>query len=107
MSNVMRHEVTSLLALGPLPLSGRATGESIRLFEDALARIPKPLTDDEARSLVDLFCPDDFFGLAWTLIQLIETAPGWPIQEALRDTSNDWVVRLRERATRGAAPHAA
>jgi len=97
--------VKALLALGPLPASEDASEETLRALEDALHRVSPPLADDEARKLVALFGPDDCFGLGWTLLHLIETAPGWPIEESLHDTSSEWVARLRERTGRGNAPH--
>jgi hypothetical protein len=104
---VMRHEVNALLALGPFPSSSDASVQHLEALENALTRMPKSVTDDEACALVKLFGPDECFGLAWTLLHLIETAPGWALQEALHDTSNEWVARLRERALLGDAPHAA
>jgi hypothetical protein len=55
---------------------------------------------DEAKALVELFGADDCFGLAWTLLHVIETAPGWPILDALGDTENQWIARLKQRAGR-------
>lgn len=60
-----------------------------------------PVTNEEARVLVTLFGPDECYGLAWTLVHLIETAPGWPIADCLGGTGNEWIQRLRLRATRG------
>jgi hypothetical protein len=48
--------------------------------------------------LVKLFGPDDCLGLAWTLLHLIETAPGWPVESALVGLEGEWIDRLRERA---------
>ena len=104
----MRHEVRSLVSLGPLPSSQGATAEQVQVFERALASISAPVSDIEARNLVRLFGPDDCFGLAWTLLHLIESAPGWPMQDVLRGVGgNEWAERLRERSTVGGAPHAA
>ncbi|MEU0382903.1 hypothetical protein [Streptomyces chartreusis] len=50
--------------------------EVISETQRLLERIPKPVTDDEAQALATLFGPDNCFGLAWTLLHLIETAPG-------------------------------
>jgi hypothetical protein len=55
---------------------------------------------DEAKALVELFGADDCFGLAWTLLHAIETAPGRPILDALGDTENQWIARLKQRACR-------
>jgi hypothetical protein len=48
---------------------------------------------------VTLFGPDDCFGLGWTLLHLIETAPGWPIKAVLDGSQGEWIDRLRERST--------
>jgi hypothetical protein len=61
-------------------------------------KIEQPISDDDARALVKLFGPDDSFGLAWTLLHLIETAPGWPLEDVLDESGNEWVDRLKQRA---------
>jgi hypothetical protein len=63
--------------------------------------VNKPVSDDEARTLVSLFGTDGCFGLAWTILHLIESSPNWPIVECLANSSNEWVVSLRDRARRG------
>jgi hypothetical protein len=49
---------------------------------------------------VHLFGPDDCYGVAWTLLHLIESAPGWPLHDCLQDIRNEWTERLRLRAER-------
>jgi hypothetical protein len=63
-----------------------------------LAEVRTPIADDEARALVGLFGPDDCFGLAWSLLHLIETSPGWPIADALHGQTGEWIDKLRERS---------
>jgi len=41
------------------------------------------------------------YGVAWGLLHAVESAPGWPIAEALDDRSW-WVKLLRERSERAA-----
>ena len=65
-----------------------------------MAQVNQPISDDDARALVKLFGPDDSFGLAWTLLHLIENAPGWPLDDALSESGNEWIDRLRTRAKR-------
>jgi hypothetical protein len=93
----MQEAVKVLAALGTLPGSASATVERVKALEKQLARIESPISDDDACALIGLFGPDDCFGLAWTLLHLIETAPGWPIREAFRGLSGEWPDRLRER----------
>lgn len=97
----MRPEIKRLLLLGPLPSEDDASVEKLQLMECELRSISKPVTNDEARALVTLFGPDDCFGAAWSILHLIETAPGWPLPDCLVDHENDWIKTLRDRAIRG------
>jgi len=94
----MQPAISALLALGPLPGGAAATVPMMHVFEEQLSKIQIPVTDEEACALVKLFGPDDCFGLAWTLLHLIETAPGWPVDGALNGLQGEWIDRLRERA---------
>jgi hypothetical protein len=98
----MREAVQKLARLGPLPDSDNAQEEQLKVYEDLLKQVTPPISDDEARVLTGLFGPDDCFGLAWTVLHLVESAPGWPLQECLKDQGNEWIQRLRLRAERGA-----
>lgn len=68
----------------------------------ALRRLDGPATDDEAEALLDVLPTDDgsAFGLARTVLHFIESAPGWPLREALDDRSW-WVRFMRERVEHG------
>jgi hypothetical protein len=70
----MRREVQAFVAGGPLP-DRDADGEEIDRRCDQLEAIAKPVTGEEARALVACFGPDDCYGVAWTLLHLIETGP--------------------------------
>jgi hypothetical protein len=91
----VREEVRQLLALGPLPAYKEVSDEKLRSFEELLGKISPPVTDDEARALIGLFGPDECYGLAWTMLHLIETAPGWPLWDSLGNLNNEWIRRLR------------
>lgn len=95
----MREDVRAFVALGPLP-DEQADEQQIQRHEERLGRITAPVTDEEARALLGMFGPDDCYGLAWTLLHLIESAPGWPLADALGDADNEWIQRLRDRAAR-------
>jgi hypothetical protein len=95
----MQKAVNELAALGPLPCSANPDLAAIDEFERLIRSIHAPVTDAEAAVLVGLFGADDCFGLAWALLHLIESAPGWPISECLVG-DNDWIVVLRERAVK-------
>lgn len=103
--NGAREQVQKLSALGSLPAERDVSQESLEAYEHLLGDITPPVTDDEARVLVGVFGPDDCFGLAWTLLHLIESAPNWPLQDALAGTSNEWKLRLRARAQLGNPKH--
>lgn len=94
----MQQAISALLALGPLPSSAADAVPTIKIFEEQLSKVQTPIMDEEACELVKLFGPDDCLGLAWTLLHLIETAPGWPVEGALVGREGEWIDRLRERA---------
>ena len=97
----MRQEVTNLIELGILPLEDAATAELVQDFESRYQSITRPVSDDEARALIRMFNSDGCFGLASSLMHLIETSPSWPIAECLENAANQWVVELKDRAIRG------
>jgi hypothetical protein len=94
----MQQAISALLVLGPLPSSAAAAVPTMQAFEKQLSMVQTPLTDEEACALIKLFGPDDCLGLAWTLLHLIETAPGRPVESALVGLEGEWIDRLRERA---------
>ena len=100
----MRPEVVHLLVLGTLPLEDAATTEILREIQSRYQSIARPVSDDEAKALVKMFNVDGCFGLASSLMHLIETSPNWPIAECLANAGNEWVVKLRQRAIRGGHP---
>ncbi len=94
---MVRDEVKIFIEHGPLPES--ATDEKVmKVHEDALAKIKPPVSIDEARSLLTSFGPDDCFGLAWTLLHLIETAPVHPLDVQPTSDTNEWLQILWDRA---------
>jgi hypothetical protein len=99
----MREEVIALVALGRLPAEHDAVAVEIGRHERALKAIRRPVTDDEARNLLKVFGPDDSFGLAWSLLHLVETAPGWPLRDAIAEAPAIWAEELKKRCMRGGA----
>lgn len=97
----MRPEIEELTKLGPLPTEQAVDVELIRHYESLIHKIQTPVTDEEATALTTLFGNDSCFGLAWTLINIIETAPSWPLEYILHNTDNEWIQLLidRSRAT--------
>lgn len=100
----IRPEVRQLLDLGPLPDSSRVAKSRERLerYQRLIETIEMPVSNEEAEALATLFGPDDCFGLAWSLVHLIESAPDWPPLHRLPDTHNEWIELLRSRAQRRA-----
>jgi hypothetical protein len=96
----VRKEVIEFVALGPLPDSNAAE-EKIALHQAYLQKMKRPVTDEEAALLLGAFGPDDCFGLAWTLLHLIESAPGGvPLTSKPSEAENEWLHRLWERSHR-------
>lgn len=78
----IRKEVDQLVSLGPLPSSDFVLeanlDQSLDQWGAALRAIPAPVSNEEAAILTELFGPDECFGVAWSLLHLIETAPRLP-----------------------------
>jgi hypothetical protein len=97
----MRAAIHQLAALGPLPTTDAAKVDQLEQYQRLLTGLPPPVSDAEAQVLTGLFPPDldECYGLAWTLVHLIETAPGWPLSACLK-MSGGWIGCLRDRAAR-------
>ncbi|MFE7213299.1 hypothetical protein ACFU93_25560 [Streptomyces sp. NPDC057611] len=78
----MRPEVQAFVADGPLPDWDGSEKEVDRRYEQ-LRVISRPVTAEEAQALATCFGPDDCYGVAWTLVHLIETGPG-PVPSVAR-----------------------
>ncbi|MEV0611064.1 hypothetical protein AB0I61_32395 [Polymorphospora rubra] len=96
-SSTVRAEVRAFVDLGPLPAEDAAGQEELDEYERRLHRVTGPVSDDEARLLVDCFGVDNCYGLAWTLLHLVETAPTFRIDVEPPAGANDWVVLLWRR----------
>lgn len=102
----MRPEFAALFDLGPLPADDDLDEATARRYADAIDGLASETpTIEEAVALLNVFPPDDStaFGLAWSVLHVIEASPGWPMLSAL-DDRNWWVTYLRERCERG-CPH--
>lgn len=99
--NHVRKEIRELGIIGALPSEDGADPELIKRIEALYRSIIKPITDDEARVLVELLGNDGCFGIAYSFVHLIETAPGWPLEDCLRNSRKNLVVELRNRAILG------
>lgn len=92
----MRPEVLAFVALAPLP-SETADSQEIERIEVALHAINAPVSDEEAELLVQCFGDDDCFGLAWTLLHLVETALAFEVDGHTTDSDNPWIALLHQR----------
>ncbi|MFJ3337640.1 hypothetical protein [Streptomyces sp. NPDC086766] len=75
---MIRDEVQDFVRLGRLPSEANNSQEDDEAFDEmerALHAIEKPVTDEEARLLLGCFGDDNCWGLAWTLLHLVESAP--------------------------------
>jgi hypothetical protein len=98
MDNPARVQIERLVALGPLPPSSKAEASKLEEFQRVLESVVPPVTVGEAKQLVTLFGPDDCFGLAWTLLHLIESAPELPLKAEPPSDANEWLRRLWARS---------
>ena len=91
----MRPEVEELISRGRLP-SSDSDFVKIQQWQETLEKINPPLSNEEAAALIELFPADEdeCYGLAWTLVHIVETAPSWPLQECLENEGNPWIARL-------------
>ncbi|MFJ6651135.1 hypothetical protein ACIQPS_36645 [Streptomyces sp. NPDC091290] len=92
----MRSEVLTFVADGPLPNWYAEEGEIERRVTQ-LESISKPVTGKEAAALVVWFGPDDCYGVAWTLLHLIETGPNPVLKAKSAPDASEWHHRLYER----------
>ncbi|MGP3990789.1 hypothetical protein [Streptomyces sp. 3N207] len=96
----MRREVCLFVDEGPLPDS-EASVEEIARRTHQLKAIPRPVTAEEAKALVKCFGPDDCYGIAWTLLHLIETGPNPVLTRKPAPDANEWHHMLWKRAVCG------
>lgn len=90
----------AFIADGPLP-DWDASEQEIERRGNQLGAIARPVTGEEARAFVDCFGPDDCYGLAWTLLHLIETGPNPVLTSRPTPDANEWQHRLWLRAVNG------
>jgi len=99
-----RHPVLRLphLRIGQRDAEGGCSAEPVdddtedaEVFQahiDALHAIEQPVTDEEATLLATCFGDDNCFGVAWTLLHLIETAPTPLVMSEPPEGSNEWII---------------
>jgi hypothetical protein len=97
----LRGAVAQLAALGRLPDDGDAQVPRLEAVELALKLRAPPLSEEEAMALMWVLPAGEgsCFGLAWSVLHLIESAPGRPYRDAYLHETNHWVKLLLERAS--------
>jgi hypothetical protein len=101
----LRPAVAELVALGRLPTDEQADAQpaGAARWEALVAALHAqgPVADAEAATLAGLFPEDgsDSFGVAWTLVHVVESAPGWPVPTVLEHLDGPWADVLRRRCT--------
>ncbi|WP_157850261.1 hypothetical protein [Streptomyces rimosus] len=95
----VRREVQELVTYG-MP-SEDAPLEEIEEANRLLENIAPPVSDEDAQLLATAFGSDDCYGMAATLMHLIETAPGAHNASYSHDPHNMWVKRLNDRVEVG------
>jgi len=93
----VQRAIKELVSLGRFPSAGNADTASVSKAEKLIERIETPTTVDEAQAMVSLLGPDDFFGLAWSLIFKLEITKGWAIENIPGNTSETWLPVLKRR----------
>ncbi|MDZ5443990.1 hypothetical protein U2F26_14790 [Micromonospora sp. 4G57] len=96
---MIRREVSALVRLGPLP-SEEDDSESDEKFKERtrlLHLIQPPVSDEEAQLLIRLFGVDNCFGLSWTLLHLVESAPSPVVTSPPAPGANQWLGMLWQR----------
>ena len=99
-ATVIRESVRTFVAAGPLP-DEDATAEEIDRRSDQLDAIMRPVSDEEAALLLTTFGKDECYGVAWTLLALIETAPNVAVADQPGDDANEWIRMLWRRVQNG------
>jgi hypothetical protein len=90
----IRSTVRDLFELGPFPAEDVISQEDIEERERRLDRITSPVSDEEARLLVGCFGVDDCYGLAWTLLHLVESAPTFRVDTEPHPEAGEWIWRM-------------
>ncbi len=93
----MRPEIVRLVRMGRFPAEDETTEEEVESRQRLLEGVTGPLTDEEARALISILGDDDYYGLSWAVVHLVESAPGWPIWGCLGGEST-WTSHLRKAA---------
>ncbi|GAA0373281.1 hypothetical protein GCM10009541_14610 [Micromonospora gifhornensis] len=94
---MVREEVLAFRRVAPLPSEddeSEGADERLEECQRLLLEIQGPVSDAEAQILAECFGKDNCFGLSWTLLHLVETAPMWAVNSPPADGANPWIEYL-------------
>lgn len=94
----VRDAVRALVGAGVFPSEDSGSLEEIERTQRLLEEVTPPVSDDEAQLLLGIFGRDGCFGLSWSLLHLIETAPGATRLDYSAHADNIWIQRMQARA---------
>lgn len=97
---MMRKSIKQLSDMGKLPSEDNPDLELIKKYQEILDSIQTPVSHEEACALASIFGQDECFGLAWTLLHLIESSQKICIKNESIDKSNPWIILLQSRLTK-------
>jgi hypothetical protein len=77
----MRSSIEKIRTLGVMPGDATADDQAVKRWEEAVGSIELPVSCEEATVLMGALPHDESscFGLAWTMLHAIETAPGYGV----------------------------
>lgn len=103
----LRVPVRELVERHDLVLSDDVSGETLAWAETLILSFSRPAQDDEAAMLLGLLSrsDDDCYGLNWSIMHFIETAPNWPDWSVLATVEGEWAARLRTGALNAGHRH--
>jgi len=80
-------------------LTDNLDAEQITDAQRCIEAMAPPLSADDISALISVLsaADDTALGLNWSILNLVETAPEWPLWDMLLDEGNDWLHRFRQR----------
>jgi hypothetical protein len=82
----MRPAIAEFVSLGTMPSEDDAPLAQLEVYERLVRAFEPPASDEEAAAMAQVLPDgdDSLFGMVWSAVHFIETAPSWPIVSSLR-----------------------
>ena len=90
--------VDELVKMGRLPSSDQADEGYLESFQALLGEVDGDLDKCDSIRLLQLLGPDDCFGLAWSIVHIVENCSEWPFLFEIPDIDPGWMSVLEERS---------